>query len=115
MEIPATRALIQVNLEQTLFVALELSRAKWLVGTYAPILGDKINVHTIAGGDAQRLLGIVSDLRDKMLAKGASDIRITSCYEAGYDGFWLHRVLVRTGIENYVLDAASLLVDRRAK
>src|SRR5580700_6916061 len=34
---------------------------------------------------------------------------------AGYDGFWLHRVLVNHGIENHVLDAASLPIDRRAK
>ena len=37
------------------------------------------------------------------------------CYEAGYDGFWLHRVLVNHGVENHVLDAASLPIDRRAK
>jgi transposase len=38
-----------------------------------------------------------------------------SCYEAGYDGFWLHRLLRERGIENHVLDPASLLVDRRAR
>lgn len=36
-----------------------------------------------------------------------------SCYEAGYDGFWLHRLLCGHGIDNRVLDAASILVDRR--
>ena len=42
-------------------------------------------------------------------------MRTVCCYEAGYDGFWLHRVLVNHGIENHVLDAASLPIDRRAK
>jgi hypothetical protein len=42
-------------------------------------------------------------------------VRTVCCYEAGYDGFWLHRVLVNHGIENHVLDAASLPIDRRAK
>ena len=34
-----------------------------------------------------------------------------SCYEAGYDGFWLHRVLLEAGITNYVIDPASLQVN----
>ncbi|MGH8611114.1 MAG: hypothetical protein ACREYF_03460 [Gammaproteobacteria bacterium] len=38
-----------------------------------------------------------------------------SCYEAGRDGFWLHRYLVSSGIENVVLDSASIEVDRRAR
>jgi hypothetical protein len=42
-------------------------------------------------------------------------VRILSCYEAGYDGFWLHRLLQASGIENHVMDPASLPVDRRAR
>ena len=38
-----------------------------------------------------------------------------SCYEAGYDGFWLHRLLEAHGIRNYVVDPASLQVDRRMR
>src|SRR5262249_19030593 len=38
-----------------------------------------------------------------------------SCYEAGYDGFWLHRLLEENGVRNYVIDPASLQVDRRAR
>jgi transposase len=38
-----------------------------------------------------------------------------SCYEAGYDGFWLHRVLEAHGIHTHVLDPASLQVNRRAR
>jgi transposase len=51
----------------------------------------------------------------KLRGKGACCLRTVCCYEAGYDGFWLHRVLVNHGVENYVLDAASLPIDRRAK
>jgi len=40
---------------------------------------------------------------------------VVSCYEAGYDGFWLHRRLAAEGIENVVIDPASLSVDRRAR
>ena len=42
-------------------------------------------------------------------------VEIISCYEAGYDGFWLHRLLEAHGIRNYVIDPASLQVDRRAR
>jgi transposase len=38
-----------------------------------------------------------------------------SCYEAGRDGFWLHRLLVADGIENLVIDPASVAVNRRAR
>jgi len=42
-------------------------------------------------------------------------IRVLSCYQAGYDGFWLHRLLCARGIDNRILAAASLLVDRRSR
>jgi transposase len=42
-------------------------------------------------------------------------VRIVSVYEAGYDGFWLHRRLTAGGIENRVVDAASIPVDRRSR
>jgi transposase len=44
-----------------------------------------------------------------------TDVTIASCYEAGYDGFWLHRVLIGADVENYVVDPASIHVDRRAR
>jgi transposase len=37
-----------------------------------------------------------------------------SCYEAGYDGFWLHRLLLAGGITNHVFDPSSIAVDQRA-
>jgi len=38
-----------------------------------------------------------------------------SCYEAGRDGFWIHRSLTADGIENHVLDSASIEVSWRKK
>jgi transposase len=101
--------------KNTLFLAMELSRATWLVATFAARLGDKINVHAIPGGNTKRLLELIGRLQAKLRGKGVSRMRTVCCYEAGYDGFWLHRVLVNNGIENHVLDAASLPIDRRAK
>ncbi len=99
----------------TLCLAMELSRTTWLVATFAPRLADKISVHAIPGGDTKRLFDLIQRLQAKLRSKGASRLRTVCCYEAGYDGFWLHRVLVNHGVENYVLDGASLPIDRRAK
>ena len=43
------------------------------------------------------------------------DIRMMSCYEAGRDGFWLHRYLLGCGIDNVVVDSASIEVNRRKR
>jgi transposase len=103
------------DFRNTLFLAVELSRATWLVATFAPRLGNKISVHAIPGRDTKRLLDLIGRLQAKLRGKGVCCLRTVCCYEAGYDGFWLHRVLVNHGIENHVLDAASLPIVRRAK
>ena len=38
-----------------------------------------------------------------------------SCYEAGRDGFWVHRQLSDLGVDNVVVDPASMRVNRRAR
>jgi transposase len=43
------------------------------------------------------------------------EVRILSCYEAGRDGFWLHRYLLSCGIENVVVDSSSIEVNRRKR
>jgi transposase len=98
----------------TLFVALELSKAKWLVGLHSP-MADKVSRHTIAGGDAPALLMLIGAARRRAEAGLGGTVRVVTCYEAGYDGFWLHRLLVAHGIANQVIDPASLLVNRRAR
>ena len=51
----------------------------------------------------------------RRLGKLGRPVRVVSVYEAGYDGFWLHRRLRAAGIENRVVDAASIPVDRRSR
>src|SRR6478672_793824 len=41
--------------------------------------------------------------------------RVVTCYEAGYDGFWLHRLLTAAGITNLVFDPASIAVEQRTR
>src|SRR5215218_2673967 len=88
----------------TLFVALELSRSTWLVAMHSPVL-DKVSQHRLEGGDTQGLLELIMRKRTQAAEKLGRPVRVACCFEAGYDGFWLHRWLCAQGVENRVLDA----------
>ena len=90
----------------TLFVSLELSRSSWVVALHSPI-ADKVSQHRLDGGDAEGLLALIARKRAQAEEKLGRAVRVVSCFEAGYDGFWLHRWLCARGVENRVLDAAS--------
>ena len=111
--IPSTRSLPDAP-PATLFLALELSRSTWLVALHAPAT-DKVGQHRLGGGDAEGLLDLIVRKRLQAEEKLGRPVRVACCFEAGYDGFWLHRWLCARGVENRVLDAASVLVDRRAR
>jgi transposase len=98
----------------TIFVALELSRRTWLVTIYSPDC-DRISRHNVPGGHHAALLALIERVRDRAARKLGHKSPVVSCYEAGYDGFWLHRLLTAAGITNYVLDPASIAVEQRAR
>ena len=98
----------------TLYVALELSRSTWLVAVHSPI-ADKVSQQRLEGGDTEGLLALITRKRIQAEEKLGRPVRVACCFEAGYDGFWLHRWLCARAIENRVLDAASILVNRRAR
>jgi transposase len=52
---------------------------------------------------------------DPVIKELGRSVAVVSCYEASYDGFWLHRLLQAHGVDNYVFDPASLQVNRRAR
>ena len=98
----------------TIFVAIELSQKSWLVTLHSPDKG-KMSRQRLEGGDHAELLALIGRERDRA-ARGLGAIpAVVSCYEAGYDGFWLHRLLMAAGITNYVFDPASIAVDQRAR
>ena len=68
---------------------------------------------TIPAGDVARVQQEIARAQQRfgLLA----DANIMSCYEAGRDGFWLHRYLVAQGITNHVIDSASIEVNRRQR
>lgn len=98
----------------TLYVAFELGKKHWLVGLHAAALGRGVSRHKIAGGDLAKALELIALARARLEKQGCV-VRVTSIYEAGYDGPWLHRSLLAAGIDNRVIDPASLPVDRRAR
>lgn len=97
-----------------IFLALELSRSSWLVASHTPA-ADKISRHKLAAGDIDGLLALIERLRTRVEQKTGQPVQVISCYEAGYDGFWLDRKLKAEGVVNHVMDPASIQVDRRAR
>ncbi len=71
--------------------------------------------HRLDGGDHAELLALIGRERDRAARALGAVPAVVSCYEAGYDGFWLHRLLMAAGITNYVFDPASIAVDQRAR
>lgn len=97
-----------------IFVSIELSKKSWLIAIHTP-LADKIGLHKVLAGDSTELLAHIRRYMTRVERATSGPVNVLSCYEAGYDGFWLHRVLLEAGIANYVIDPASLQVNRRAR
>ena len=106
-------AILQTNdtaLASALYMAMELSNRKWKLGFSN---GEKNRIITIDAGDWPALTAAIDLAKTKLYC--APDCHVVSCYEAGRDGFWIHRALTADGIENFVLDSASIEVSRRKK
>jgi transposase len=95
-------------------LAIELSKKSWIVAVNTP-LSDKISRHTLKPSDGKELLDLCERIRTRVAKETKKRVEMVSCYEAGYDGFWLHRLLQAHDIRNHVIDPASLQVDRRAR
>lgn len=98
----------------TIFVAIELSQRSWLVTMHSPDR-DRISRHKLPGGDHRGLLALLETVRQRAAHKLGTRPAVMSCYEAGYDGFWLHRLLTAAGITNHVFDPASIAVEQRGR
>ena len=97
-----------------LCVSLELSSKTWLVTSLAPG-SDKMSKHKIEGGDSCGLLELLRHLQSKAAKRLGAPVRIVIIQEAGFDGFWLDRLLEAEGIESHVVDPASVAVPRRRR
>ena len=97
----------------TVYVAFELSKSKWHLGVLTRGC-EKMSRHRIDAGDLAALSSVLGRVRAKAEQLG-KPVRILSCYEAGFDGHWVHRWLRDQGIINYTIDASSIEVNRRAR
>jgi transposase len=98
----------------TVLAAIELSKTTWLLAIHDPT-SNKVSRRRSDGGDVEGLIGILERCRRAVQADTGVEVAIECVFEAGYDGFWLHRRLAQAGIASRVMDPASLKVDRRAR
>jgi transposase len=93
-----------------LYVAFELGAREWKLA-FSSGLGTQPRLRPVAAGN---LAGVAQEIaRAKVRLRLPHDAPVRSCYEAGRDGFWLARWLAEQGIENRVVDSASIEVNRR--
>lgn len=118
----ATVKLVDSSIEQTairtefgaIFVSLELSTTKWVISSIQPGR-QRVSKHEVKAGATDALWGLFEKFRAEALAREKKHYPIVTIQEAGYDAFWVHRVLMGKGIESHVVDPASIAVPRKRR
>lgn len=98
--------------QDVLYLAFELSQNQWKLG-FTIGVGQDPRIRTITARDMDSLQWEIRKARQRFSLP--EDAMVLSCYEAGRDGFWLHRFLLKQGITNLIVDSASIEVNRRMK
>src|SRR4029077_17677691 len=97
---------------RALYLALDLGQKNWKLA-FTVGLGQKPRLRTIAARDTEALMAEITAAKKRFgLPENAA---VASCYEAGRDGFWLHRFLTSRRVENLVVDSSSIEVNRRKR
>jgi transposase len=109
--IATTRPEMSVS-EPTLYVAFELGKKEWKLAMTSGF-GIAPWLRSVASGDWRGVERAMAHGRARLGLPAAA--AVVSCYEAGRDGFWIHRALQQRGIRNRVVDSASIEVNRRAR
>jgi transposase len=97
---------------EALYVAFELSWNEWKLA-FAAGPTDNPRLKSVGARQTQALLEEIAKAKKRF--RLADDAPVRSCYEAGRDGFWLHRFLESRGIDNQVVDSASIEVKRHSR
>jgi len=101
----------KVASESQLYISFELGDKKWKLtasdGQRAP------SRYNVDAGDTATVAYCIAKARNR--CKLGPQARVHCCYEAGRDGWWLHRWLREQGADNIVVDACSIEVNRRAR
>jgi transposase len=107
-----TRSFDLTALKNTLFVSFELGEGRWAL-SFTSGFGEQVLRRSVRGRDCEAVAGAIQTMKERL---GMSrDARVVSCYEAGRDGFWLHRFLEAHGVANLVVDSSSIEVSRRRR
>lgn len=109
----ATASTIQItSWSPVLMLALELGEESWKLG-FSSAFGQLPLVRDIGSRDKRALLAAIAWAKKKLGL--CEPVRVVSCYEAGREGFWLHRFLVAEGVENLVVDSSSIEVPQKSR
>jgi transposase len=95
-----------------LYMALELSARRWHLA-FGLGLATPSRRRTIGAGDRVALQREIAAAKQRFGLLATAAVR--SCYEAGRDGFWVHRLLETDAVTNVVVDSASIEVSRRQR
>jgi transposase len=98
--------------EPVLFLAFELSEKTWKLG-FTTGHGQPPRERSIPARHQGRLLHEVAQAKRRFGLPETAPV--VSCYEAGREGFWLHRFVQAHGITNSVVDSSSIEVNRRKR
>jgi transposase len=93
-------------------LALELGEVKWKLALTTG-LGRKPRRRDIPARAVETLWQEIEEAKKRFGLP--AETPVVSCYEAGREGFWLHRWLVSRGVQNQVVDSSSIEVDRRQR
>jgi transposase len=96
----------------TLHLAFDLGNRLWKLA-FATSIAHAPRLRTMPARDLAQLDAEIAAARARFGL--APDTPVVSCYEAGRDGFWLHRALTARGITSHVVDSASISENRRAR
>jgi len=95
-----------------LYLAFELGWNNWKLASSTG-LGQKPRLRTIPARDLDAVLAEIKAAKKRFGLP--EDAAVVSCYEAGRDGFWLHRFLQAQHVGNIVVDSSSIEVNRRKR
>ena len=112
MATATTQTQPQTSAIGVLYMSFELGERDWKLA-FTTGLAQRPRLRGVKARHLEKVAGEV--LAAKRRFGLPADAPVVSCYEAGRDGAWLHRALLARGIRNYVVDAASIEINRRAR
>ena len=99
------------EIQADLYMSLELGDKKWMLTLTDGRRGP--SRYGVDAGDTAVVVDCIGKAKERCGL--AAEAKVHSCYEAGRDGWWLHRWLLEQGIDNIVVDSASIEVNRHAR